>query len=123
MEIKEKLDRELEQRIEYLSQMTLGSDDMSKAVETISKLHELRMAEKKADDALEAEKQKLAIELKKAKDAKIMSIIGTGVTIGTFATKLAFDNLWMARGFKFEETGTFCSKIFGEIWKGYFRRK
>lgn len=130
MELKEKLNKELERELGELEGLELGSDQMQKAAATIEMMHKLRMNEigsdrdlevKKAE--LEAKEKELTLETKKAKDAKVIAFVGTGVTLGTFAIKLVNDNLWMAKGFKFEETGTFCSKVFGEIWRGFFHKK
>lgn len=130
MELKEKLNKELERELGELEGLELGSDQMQKAAATIEMMHKLRMNEigsdrdlevKKAE--LEAKEKELALETKKAKDAKVIAFVGTGVTLGTFAIKLVNDNLWMAKGFKFEETGTFCSKVFWEIWRGFFHKK
>ena len=130
MELKEKLNKELERELGELEGLELGSDQMQKAAATIEMMHKLRMNEVNSDRdlevkkaELEAKEKELALETKKAKDAKVIAFVGTGVTLGTFAIKLVNDNLWMAKGFKFEETGTFCSKIFGEIWRGFFHKK
>lgn len=130
MEIKEKLNKELERELGELEGLELGSDQMQKAAATIEMVHKLRMNEVNSDRdlevkkaELEAKEKELALETKKAKDAKVIAFVGTGVTLGTFAIKLVNDNLWMAKGFKFEETGTFCSKVFGEIWRGFFHKK
>ena len=130
MELKEKLDKELERELGELEGLELGTDQMQKAAATIEMMHKLRMNEVNSDRdlevkkaELEAKEKELALETKKAKDAKVIAFVGTGVTLGTFAIKLVNDNLWMAKGFKFEETGTFCSKVFGEIWRGFFHRK
>lgn len=129
MEIKEKLDKELKRELDSLEGLELGSDQMQKAAATIEMMHKLRMNEvnsekdfevKKAE--LEAKEKELALETKKAKDTKMVALIGTGVTLGTFAVKLVNDNLWMAKGFKFEETGTFCSKVFAGIWANFFKK-
>ena len=130
MELKEKLNKELERELGELEGLELGSDQMRKAAATIEMMHKLRMNEVNSDRdlevkkaELEAKEKELALETKKAKDTKMVALIGTGVTLGTFAVKLVNDNLWMAKGFKFEETGTFCSKVFGEIWRGFFHKK
>lgn len=123
MELKEKLNKELERELGELEGLELGSDQMQKAVATIEMMHKLRMNEVNSDRDLEVKEKELSIEAKKAKDAKVIAFVGTGVTLGTFAIKLVNDNLWMAKGFKFEETGTFCSKVFGEIWRGFFHKK
>lgn len=130
MEIKEKLNKELERELGELEGLELGSDQMQKAAATIEMMHKLRMNEVNSDRdlevkkaELEAKEKELALETKKAKDAKVIAFVGSGITLGTFAIKLVNDNLWMAKGFKFEETGTFCSKVFGEIWRGFFHKK
>lgn len=130
MELKEKLDKELKRELDSLEGLELGSDQMQKAAATIEMMHKLRMNEVNSDRdlevkkaELEAKEKELTLETKKAKDAKMIAFVGTGVTLGTFAIKLVNDNLWMAKGFKFEETGTFCSKMFGEIWRGFFHKK
>lgn len=130
MELKEKFDKELERELGELEGLELGSDQMQKAAATIEMMHKLRMNEVNSDRdlevkkaELEAKEKELALETKKAKDTKVIAFVGTGVTLGTFAIKLVNDNLWMAKGFKFEETGTFCSKVFGEIWRGFFHKK
>lgn len=130
MELKEKLNKELERELGELEGLELGSDQMQKAAATIEIMHKLRMNEVNSDRDLEVKKaeliskeKELSLEAKKAKDAKVIAFVGTGVTLGTFAIKLVNDNLWMAKGFKFEETGTFCSKVFGEIWRGFFHKK
>lgn len=130
MELKEKLNKELERELGELEGLELGSDQMQKAAATIEMMHKLRMNEVNSDRdlevkkaELEAKEKELALETKKAKDAKVIAFVGTGVTLGTFAIKLVNDNLWIAKGFKFEETGTFCSKVFGEIWRGFFHKK
>lgn len=130
MELKEKLNKELERELGELEGLELGSDQMQKAAATIEMMHKLRMNEVNSDRdlevkkaELEAKEKELSLEAKKAKDAKVIAFVGTGVTLGTFAIKLVNDNLWMAKGFKFEETGTFCSKVFGEIWRGFFHKK
>ena len=130
MELKEKLNKELERELGELEGLELGSDQMRKAAATIEMMHKLRMNEVNSDRdlevkkaELEAKEKELTLETKKAKDAKVIAFVGTGVTLGTFAIKLVNDNLWMAKGFKFEETGTFCSKVFGEIWRGFFHKK
>ena len=130
MELKEKLNKELERELGELEGLELGSDQMQKAAATLEMMHKLRMNEVNSDRdlevkkaELEAKEKELALETKKAKDAKVIAFVGTGVTLGTFAIKLVNDNLWMAKGFKFEETGTFCSKVFGEIWRGFFHKK
>lgn len=129
MELKEKFDKELERELGELEGLELGSDQMQKAAATIEMMHKLRMNEVNSDRdlevkkaELEAKEKELALETKKAKDAKVIAFVGTGVTLGTFAIKLVNDNLWMAKGFKFEETGTFCSKVFAGIWANFFKK-
>ena len=129
MELKEKLNKELERELGELEGLELGSDQMQKAAATIEMMHKLRMNEVNSDRdlevkkaELEAKEKELALETKKAKDAKVIAFVGTGVTLGTCAIKLVNDNLWMAKGFTFKENGTFCSKVFAGIWANFFKK-
>src|SRR5699024_5542978 len=53
----------------------------------------------------------------RARDARILQLVGFGVTLGTFAIGWGLRSKWLAKGFKFEETGTFSSKTMMECFK------
>lgn len=120
MEIKEKLDKELDRELDQLGEMELGTDAMVKAVSTIETLHKLRMNEKNSDDSSELENKKLKIELKKSQNLLIGSLVATGASfaLGVYRT----DALrWLMNvTTEFEKTGIYVSKASGELVKGAF---
>ena len=131
MELNERLDKELERRFEDLENLKTGSDEQSKATDNIVKLYKLRMDEneqnvsKEADeDKLLLEKSKLELEAEKAKDDKLIRILTTVTSVGVTIAGFAVGSHWYGKGFKFEETGTFCSSTFKGLMKDFrFFRK
>lgn len=115
-ELKVKLAEEIKEQFEELRSLLPGSGERANAVEDLTKLYKLRIEETKADQEytekcdkriLEAE-QKLAELNEQAKDRnfKLIAEVGLG------AAYLIFYGVWMRKGFKFEETGTFTSSTF-----------
>ena len=75
---------------------------------------------------LDLDEQKMVAEGKreliKIRDARIFQIVGVGVTVGTFIVGWSFRSKWLAKGFKFEESGTFASKTMMECFKEIFKK-
>lgn len=116
MELNERLDRELARRFEDLENLESGSDAQGKATENIVKLYKMRMEEEKNnvskeadEDKLLMEKHRLELEAKKASDDKFIRILTTSLTTACTVGSLLAGAHFTAKGFKFEETGTFCS--------------
>lgn len=131
MELNERLDKELERRFEDLADLESGSEAQSKATENIVKLYRMRMEEneknvsKEADeDKLLLDKHKLELESKKASDDKLIRLLTVGIGAVTGAASLALGAHFTVKGFKFEETGTFCSATMKSLTKNWnFFRK
>lgn len=146
-ELKELLEEEIKSEIEYLNELDPGSDEHSKAVESIAKLYKLKMEETKTNLEFEdkserriAEKEQLNLDYKfkekqydnevliREQDDKLKrSQLGEqvkdryfklGIEIAGIVLPLMFYASWMRKGFKFEETGTFTSTTF----RGLFNR-
>lgn len=131
MELNERLDKELERRFEDLENLESGSDAQGKATENIVKLYRMRMEEndknvaKEADeDRLLLEKHKQELEIQKAKDDKFIRILTVGTGTVTTVAGLLLGAHFTGKGFKFEETGTFCSMTMKGLMKDWkFFRK
>lgn len=126
MELNEKLNKELERRFEDLENLETGSDEQTKATDNIVKLYKLRtdVNEQEASAAADAdkyalEKHKLELEEQKVKDSKLISIIGTMVSVGVTLAGFAVGSHWYGKGFKFEETGTICSSTFKGLMRDF----
>ena len=100
-EIRILLDNEIKSQIEGMSTFNTGSEEKERAAECIVKLYKLRSEDEKMDN----EKTK-AIEQSKEKWFKV------GIVATETIVPLIFYGMWMKRGLKFEETGTFTSQTF-----------
>lgn len=134
------IDEELLKELKKLSELDPGSDEAKKLMNNITILHQMRMKEKdvhaKCEEIendkhldhrkLDLEERKIDLENKreqvKARDARIFQILGVGVTVGTFVIGWGFRSKWLAKGFKFEESGTFASKTMMECFKEIFKK-
>lgn len=134
------IDEELLKELKKLSELDPGSDEAKELMKNITILHQMRMKEKdvhaKCEEIendkhldhrkLDLEERKIDLENKreqvKARDARIFQILSVGVTVGTFVIGWGFRSKWLAKGFKFEETGTFSSKTMMECFKEVFKK-
>lgn len=145
--IKELLNEEIAAEIQAISSLDSGSEEKSKAIEDLAKLYRLRIEETKSElDAedkrsrrtLESEANVRENEIKKSQlDEQIKADVQDGqykrsqldeqvkdryFKLGIAAAELLipimFYGIWMRKGFKFEETGTYTSTTF----RGLFNR-
>lgn len=73
-------------------------------------LKERELNSKDADRAQEEELQK-----RQARDQMVDRCVRTGVAVGELVLPLVFYGIWMNKGFKFEETGSFTSTTFKNL--------
>ena len=121
-EIKAKIDEVIKQEIDGLASLT--GDDRRKAIDNLVKLHDLRIDEVKVQtEAIEGSLQKeMEAELKRDQlnEAAKDRYCRVGVEVVGIVLPLVFYGIWMRRGFKFEESGTFTSTTFRNLF-GRFR--
>lgn len=122
-EIGNLLDAEIEKEIADLSSLSPGSKEKSDAVNDLAKLYKLRVEEreielKHLDEATKngetsyVNEQKNSLENAELAERKKDRIIKTALDAAGVVLPLAFYAVWMRRGLKFEETGTFTSATF-----------
>ena len=145
--IKDLLNEEIAAEIQAISSLDSGSEEKSKAIEDLTKLYRLRIEETKSElDAedkrsrrtLESEANVRENEIKKSQlDEQIKADVQDeqykrsqldeqvkdryfrlGITAAELLIPLMFYGIWMRKGFKFEETGTYTSTTF----RGLFNR-
>ena len=145
--IKELLNEEIAAEIQAISSLNSGSEEKSKAIEDLAKLYRLRIEETKSElDAedkrsrrtLESEANVRENEIKKSQlDEQIKADVQEeqykrsqldeqvkdryfklGIAAAELLIPLMFYGIWMRKGFKFEETGTYTSTTF----RGLFNR-
>jgi len=73
-------------------------------------LKELELDSKDADRTQEGELQK-----RQARDQMVDRCVRAGVAVGELVLPLVFYGIWMNKGFKFEETGSFTSTTFKNL--------
>ncbi len=143
-EIKSLLDDVIEAEIRGLESLSSGSDDQSSAIQNLATLHRLRIEEIKAKTEADekCERRKMDSEQREAelalkerelngKDAdhtyeetlqerqlreqKIDRCVRTALSAAELVLTLMFYGIWMNKGFKFEETGSFTSTTFKNL--------
>lgn len=128
-EIRNLLSEEIKTEIEDLSSLEPGSKEKSQAVDDLATLYRLKIEESKADwDADEKYNRRIMEEnqqsVENAQKSEQLSeqvkdrYFKVGIAAAEIVLPLAFYALWMKKGFKFEETGTYTSTTF----RGLFSR-
>lgn len=128
--IKDLLGEEIKTEIKSLSALNSGTKEKSMAIDDLAKLYRLRIEETK-NEAEVAEKQARR-EMEKEQSASDNSshrrtaqlerdrldeqvkerYFRVGIAAAELVIPLVFYGIWMSKGFKFEESGTFTSKTF-----------
>lgn len=122
-DIEELLGEIIVAEIEAISELEPGSQEKSAAIDDLTKLYKLRIEENKSVwDADEKYHNRVMEEKSKAQDDEIKrQQISENVKDRYFRVAIAgaellvplmFYGIWMRKGFKFEETGTFTSTTF-----------
>ena len=112
-EAEEKRERRVMDSEQRKAELTLKekqteADSKHKGAELALKERELNS--KDADRAQEEELQK-----RQARDQMVDRCVRTGVAVGELVLPLVFYGIWMNKGFKFEETGSFTSTTFKNL--------
>lgn len=130
-EIKDLLDEEIKSQINTISGMDVDDENYSKAVDSLVKLHKLRIEETKSitdseDRAYKRETDEETCELneeirrEQLSEQKKDRYIRIGLDVAGLLVPIMFYSAWMRKGFKFEETGTFTSTTFRGLF-GHFK--
>lgn len=146
-DVREMLVEEIASEIQAISELETGSSEKAKAIENLATLYRLRIEENKseweADEkynrrimdeaaserdseekqnrrAMEAEANERDYEVKQNQIAEQVKdrYFRIGIAAAELMIPLVFYGIWMKKGFKFEETGTYTSTTF----KGLFNR-
>ena len=108
-EIRNLLDEEIKAEIEALSSLTFGSKEHLTATENLATLYKLRVDETKTaldfEEKSENRKNDLAEQVKDR-------YFKLGIAAAELVLPLMFYAVWMHRGFKFEENGTYTMQVF-----------
>lgn len=118
-EIRDLLEEEIKSEFEKLKTLTPGSKEHSEAVDGVVKLYKLNIEETENDRAFRLKCDEstnadfdLSLRQEQARDDRLNRYLRVGVEAAGVVLPLMFYGIWMKRGFKFEETGTFTSQTF-----------
>lgn len=114
-QIKKQIEDELKVRLEEASEMEAGSDEQTKAVNNIEKLHKMKVEYEEAEARRED-------EAAKRKDSKVSMWVNVGTQVGLAAVGWALYAILHMKDLKFEETGTVSSQTGRNHW-GLFKPK
>ena len=121
-EIRRLLGEEIKTEIQKLSSLESGSKEKSTAIEDLATLYRLRIEETKNElDFDEKYDSRVSDQLLKKEqlDEQVKyRYFRLGVEAASIILPMMFYAVWMRRGFKFEETGTYTSTTF----RGLFNR-
>lgn len=122
MELRKLLREEIEREFSELTNLAPGSNEASSAIEDLTKLYKLSIEETEQEwgfnekyEARESETQLKEEQLKEQVKDRYFKI---SIDIAGIVVPMVFYAIWMRRGLKFEETGTYTSTTF----RGLFSR-
>ena len=147
-EIKSLLDEVIEAEIAYVGSLSPGDEKKPKAIQQLADLHKLRIDEIKAKTdadekrlrrAMDSKQHRAELNLKERQadgdetartneeqfkqhqlnDQVIDRYVKIGVATAELVLPLVFYGIWMKRGLKFEETGTFTSQTFKNLFNRF----
>ena len=121
-EIKELLEEEIKSEIENLSSLESGSQEHATAVDSLTKLYKLKLEEDKSSMEYldKIENREIDQESKTAQMEESVKdrYFRFGMAAAELVLPLMFYGIWMRRGFKYDQDGTFTSQTF----RGLFSR-
>lgn len=128
-EIKKELEKEILKEIQDLSALESGSKEKDSAIENLATLYKLNIEEVKIEhEAMEKAYDRGSADETSARDLKLKQqmldesikdrYFKLGLDVAGLIVPIIFYGVWMGRGLKFEETGTFTSTTF----RGLFNR-
>ena len=127
--IKKELEKEILKEIQDLSALKSGSKEMDSAIENLATLYKLNIEEVKIEhEAMEKAFDRRSADETSARDLELKQrtldesikdrYFKLGLDVAGLIVPIIFYGIWMRRGLKFEETGTFTSTTF----RGLFNR-
>ncbi len=127
--VRDLLSGEISREIQALSGLNAGSKEKSTAIDDLTKLYKLRIEENKSEwDADEKYNRRVMEDEANTRDDEVKRVqiaeqvkdryFRLGIAAAELMIPLMFYGIWMKKGFKFEETGTYTSTTF----RGLFNR-
>jgi len=116
-EIKSLLDGVIETTLQDLE--GLSPDAQSAAIENLATLHKLRIEEIKAEAEAEDKRENVQVKKRQLNEQVIDRYVNLGIAVAELVLPLIFYGVWMGKGFKFEESGTYTSATFKNLFNRF----
>ena len=123
---RELLEGEIKSQIQNISSMPNGTEEKTRAIDNLVKLYKLKLDETKIEmehdeKEFEATDRSLEHDLKKNQfDEQIKErYFKLGIAAAELLIPLIFYGIWMRKGFKFEENGTYTSTTFRNLFNRF----
>lgn len=125
-EIKDMLNEEIVNIIHDLNDTDEDSEEYSKIVDSLVKLHKLRIEELKFEQEFDEKKKRRCLDEKdlmlkqnQAFEQKKERYFKIGMEAAGIVLPLMFYAIWMNKGFEFEKEGTFTSTTFRSLFNRF----
>ena len=122
-EIRDLLGEEIKTEIRNLSTLEAGSKEKSTAIEDLAKLYRLRIEETRNEwdfnEKYESRNSDIQFKKDQLEEQVKDRYFRLGVEAAGIILPLIFYAVWMKRGFKFEETGTYTSTTFRNLFNRF----
>ena len=136
--IRKMLDEEYTETLKAISEAQAGDDNAKWQLQKLAELHKQRMNEeqterdnyvhfeelsmkhKQINSDAEARKEELELKKEQLKDGKFDRIAKAALDGAAIVVPCVVSSYWMSKGLKFEETGSFTSRV-GNWVSGHLR--
>ena len=126
-EIRERLDREYMDTLKAIADVQAGTEEAKWQLQKLAELHKQRMNEEQTGrenyasyEEIEVRKEEAELKREQLKDGKFDRIVKVVVDGVAIVLPCVVSSYWMGKGLKFEETGSFTSRV-GNWVSGHLR--
>lgn len=118
--IRKMLDDEYTETLQAISEARTGSEEAKWELQKLTELHKQRMNEEQTERDSYVQFEELELKKKQAKDGKFDRITKVALDGAAIVVPCVVSSYWMGKGLKFEETGSFTSRV-GNWVSGHLR--
>ena len=119
-EIGERLDREYMDTLKAIADVQAGTEEAKWQLQKLAELHKQRMNEEQTGRENYASYEEIELKREQLKDGKFDRIVKVVVDGVAIVLPCVVSSYWMGKGLKFEETGSFTSRV-GNWVSGHLR--
>lgn len=118
--IRQMLDEEYRNTLRAVSEAQTGSEEAKWQMQKLTELHKQRIDEEQTDRDTSFRYEELELKKKQIEEGKFDRVVRLVVDGAAIIVPCVVSSYWMGKGLKFEETGSFTSRV-GNWVSGHFR--